>query len=745
MNYPPVTFDSFTPAELSNNAKIVMTRRICAKDEHGDPIETPDEVFRRVATDIARAEGTEGTYSLWANRFYQLMASLKFLPNSPTLVNAGRDMQQLSACFVLPVPDSIEGIFETVKQTAMIHKSGGGTGFSFSRLRPAGSRVGSTMGVASGPVSFMRVFDAATEAIKQGGTRRGANMGVLSIEHPDIREFIQCKADLTSFQNFNISVAVTDAFMTKLNTGDREAQELWELIALNAWKSGDPGLIFIDTVNSSPGSNPVPQLGPIEASNPCGEQMLYANDSCNLGSLDVSKYYNPGILYSFDYDQFQADIKVAVRFLDNVVTQCNYPTPAIQATSRSLRRIGLGIMGWADLLIKMGIVYGSDESIKLAINLGKFLSNEARAASVYLGGVKGHSILWGSDMRNCSVTTIAPTGTISIIAGCSSGIEPLFAFDFTRSHYLDKDDPSKRTELNETYQRDPSTDAAVFVSAHDVNPFDHLMMQAAFQKNIDNAVSKTINLPNHATPQLISSIYKEAYGLGCKGITVYRDGCKSNQVLSTEHTYNSSITDGIVQGPPSYVNLNGDPTFGEVIGGRPPAQDTRNRLPDERQSITHRFQVGEQEGYITVGMYPDGRPGELFITASKSGSTTSGLYDALGRAVSIMLQHGVDIAAICKSMGGARFEPAGMTNNPNIPTASSVTDYVFRWIEHKFLKGGQHPVVFLQPVEETYKYFVPEPEWLGKPPSGDLCPECGGILNHTEGCAQCPLCFYSRC
>lgn len=744
MNYPPVTFGSFTPAKLSNNAKIVMTRRICAKDEHGDPIETPDEVFRRVATDIARAEGTEGTYNLWANRFYQLMASLKFLPNSPTLVNAGRDMQQLSACFVLPVPDSIEGIFETVKQTAMIHKSGGGTGFSFSRLRPAGSRVGSTMGVASGPVSFMRVFDAATEAIKQGGTRRGANMGVLSIEHPDIREFIQCKADLTSFQNFNISVAVTDAFMTKLNTGDREAQELWDLIALNAWKSGDPGLIFIDTVNKSPGSNPVPQLGPIEASNPCGEQMLYANDSCNLGSLDVSKYYNPGILYSFDYDQFQADIKVAVRFLDNVVTQCNYPTLAIQDTSRSLRRIGLGIMGWADLLIKMGIVYGSDESIKLANILGKFLSNEARAASAYLGGVKGHSILWGSNMRNCSVTTIAPTGTISIIAGCSSGIEPLFAFEFTRSHYLDKDDPSKRTELNETYQRDPGTDAAVFVSAHDVNPFDHLMMQAVFQENIDNAVSKTINLPNSATPQLISSIYKEAYGLGCKGITVYRDGCKSNQVLSTEHTYNASdSTLTSMTNQYTSANLNGDPTFGEVIGGRtaPSLQGVTGRLPDERQSITHRFQVGEQKGYITVGMYPDGRPGELFITASKSGSTTSGLYDALGRAVSIMLQHGVGTAAICKSMGGARFEPAGMTNNPNIPTASSVTDYVFRWIEHKFLSN--EPVVFLQPVLPQPE---PEPEWptyLKK--SGDLCPECGGMLNHTEGCAQCPLCFYSRC
>jgi ribonucleoside-diphosphate reductase alpha chain len=533
---------------LTENAKTVIERRIAPKDSEGNPTETAEEVFLRVAGAVALAD------SVWdmskideaREKFFGMMSRLDFLPNSPTLVNAGRPLGQLSACFVLPVPDSMEGIFESVKQAALIHKTGGGTGFSFSRLRAEGSGVGSTAGVASGPVSFMQVFDKATEVIKQGGTRRGANMGILRIDHPDIMKFIRMKDDNKTLQNFNISVAITDEFMdalknegkfflrqpgTNANVGELSAVEVWDAITKGAHKTGDPGVVFIDRINSGK-SNPVPGRGPIEATNPCGEQPLYAYDSCNLGSINLSNFVLDG---KVDYARLSDVVKDAVHFLDNVIEINKWPNESIQEVSTAIRRIGLGIMGWADMLIKLKIRYGSKESIVLAESLMAFIQDQADQQSQMLGMKRGAFPDIGksiypvdSNLRNSTRTTIAPTGTISIIAGVSSGIEPVFAFEFIRSHYLDKD-PSKRLDMKEIHPllqdwieeeltrkgvQDGGFELDIpeyFVSAHEVTPQEHIMMQAAFQAHTDNAVSKTINLPNDATVEDVSMAYKACH------------------------------------------------------------------------------------------------------------------------------------------------------------------------------------------------------------------------------------------
>ena len=795
----PDTGAGFDPTPLSENAVVVMERRIVARDDTGEAIETPDQCFRRVARNLSQAElrygGTETDREAADRDFYRLLSSLDFLPNSPTLVNAGRDLQQLSACFVLPVPDSIDGIFKAIRDTAVIHKSGGGTGFAFSRLRPANDRVRSTMGVASGPVSFMTVFDSATEAIKQGGTRRGANMGILRVDHPDIDHFIGMKADMTTLTNFNISVAVTDEFMTALaedgeyslispKTGEalerRNARAVWETMVENAWQNGDPGVVFIDRINGGR-ANPVPGRGPIESTNPCGEQPLYSYDSCNLGSLNLAHFVvgEPGAK-AVDFERLGSTVHRCVHLLDNVIEMNQYPIEEIEETSRAIRRIGLGVMGWADMLLELRIPYDSEEALSLAREVMGFIQREADAASHNLAAVRGNFPEWGQSLygpggsegpmplRNSTRTTIAPTGTLSIIANCSGGVEPVFALAFVRSHYLDKDDPTKRVELNEVnehfenvarnegfYSDDlidflahgghlderndvPDWVKEVFVTAHDIAPEAHVRMQAAFQEHTDNAVSKTINFPNEATVEDVATAYQLAYDTGCKGITIYRDGSRDLQVLK----HAGEGEEGETEEEAAEAIAAAEALVAEK--GRP----VRRRLPDERQSITHKFRVGEQEGYMTVGLFEDGTPGELFVNVSKQGSTVMALMDSLAMLTSYALQFGVPISVLASRMQGSRFEPSGPTGNPQIPIATSITDYIFRWLELKF--GDREPVVqptLIPPYEVADSRGVDEPAIAhgNTVPSGVGCPDCGSVLEYGEGCLVCRSCGYNKC
>ncbi len=784
--------ERWEPAPLSENALVVMDRRIVRRDDRGEPLETPDECFRRVAQNLSQAElrfgGTEADRAAAEELFYRLMASLDFLPNSPTLVNAGRELQQLSACFVLPVPDSIDGIFEAIRNTAIIHKSGGGTGFAFSRLRPANDRVQSTMGVASGPVSFMKVFDAATEAIKQGGTRRGANMGILRVDHPDIDLFIEMKADMTTLTNFNISVAVTDTFMQAVEAGTeyelvnpksgevvgrRNAREVWEKMVANAWKNGDPGVVFVDRINDSR-ANPVPGRGPIESTNPCGEQPLYAYDSCNLGSIALQRLVTgePGSR-TVDWERLALIVRQTVHFLDNVIEMNAYPIPEIAETSHAIRRIGLGVMGWADMLINLGIPYDSEEALELGRKVMGFIQQEVDAASQQLAAVRGNFPDWADSvygprgpegprpMRNSTRTTIAPTGTLSIIAGCSSGIEPVFALAFVRSHYLDKDDPAKRTELFEVnsefeaaaraggfYSQDlirflaegghlaeredvPGWAKRLFVTAHDITPEWHVRMQAAFQEHTDNAVSKTINFANSATVDDVRLAYELAFRVGCKGITIYRDGSREMQVL--KHAEKSDAQQA-VEAAQALIQQHAGPV--------------RRKLPDERASITHKFRVGEQEGYMTVGLFDDGTPGEVFINVNKQGSTVSGLMDTVAMLTSYALQYGVPIQELASKLKNSRFEPSGPTSNKQIPIATSIVDYVFRWLELKFngeRAGVQPTLIPADLIARSTGVDMYTAQHDDSVPSGVGCPDCGAVLFYGEGCLICRNCGYNKC
>ena len=565
--------------KLSINAIKVLERRYLKKDPAGRIIESPEGMFLRVAKNISSADTL---YSLDPAKseldFFKSMTTLEFVPNSPTLMNAGKDIQQLSACFVLPVADSMDQIFDAVKDAALIHQSGGGTGFAFSRLRPKGDIVKSTGGVASGPVSFMRVFNIATEVIKQGGTRRGANMGILRIDHPDILEFITAKENNNEFQNFNISVAATDKFMDALfkdedydlvNPRNKQvvnklnARKVFDLIVTMAWKNGDPGIIFIDRINAT-NSNPTPALGEVESTNPCGEQPLLPFESCNLGSINLARMTKEekGAL-TVDYEKLGKTVKMAVLFLDNVIDMNRYPLPQLEEMSRiGNRKIGLGVMGWADLLIELGVAYNSDAAVKLADQVMGFIDEESKKASSALAEQRGTFQNWERSiwkgrlkLRNATTTTIAPTGTISIIANCSSGIEPLFAVSFIRNvmdntellevnpvfeHVARKEGFYTEWLMKQIAQHGSVQDVAevpekwrkVFVTAHDISPEWHVKMQAAFQRHTDNAVSKTVNLTHYATPKEVEDVYLLAYKLGCKGVTIYRDGSKDNQVLN---------------------------------------------------------------------------------------------------------------------------------------------------------------------------------------------------------------------
>ena len=592
------------PINLTQNALVVLQRRYLKKDEKGKVIETPEEMFRRVSQNIAVAEtlyNPGADVKKIEDDFFEAMANLEFLPNSPTLMNAGRRLQQLAACFVLPVEDSLDSIFDAVKETAIIHQSGGGTGFSFSRLRPKEDIVGSTSGAASGPVSFMKVFNTATEVIKQGGTRRGANMGVLRVDHPDIAEFITVKNNPGELTNFNISVAVTDAFMEAMEKGKEyplinprtgevikyaNAREVFDLIMESAWLNGEPGILFIDRINKA---NPTPHLGEMEATNPCGEQPLLPYEPCNLGSINLLKMVRESerseaggwrekhlpqtsnlkpSTYEIDWDKLGRTVRMAVRFLDNVIDMNKYPLPAIERMAKGNRKTGLGVMGFADILIKMRVPYDSDRALRIGEGLMQFIKGAAWETSRELAQERGvFPNIKGSifdaagikPVRNATTTTIAPTGTLSIITGCSSGIEPVYSMSYTRQvlnglqlpelhpllpeiakeegFYSDElmDYIAKGSSLNG--RKDvPEHIKKFFITALQIPPEGHVKMQAAFQKHTDNAVSKTINFPQDAKPADIKNAYLLAYQLGCKGITVYRSGTRAEQVLTCKST-----------------------------------------------------------------------------------------------------------------------------------------------------------------------------------------------------------------
>jgi len=569
-----------TSPRLSENALKVLKKRYLKKNSQGKVIENPSGMFHRVANHVAQSENrfhkgksAEET----AAEFYEMMARLEFLPNSPTIMNAGKDLGQLSACFVIPIEDSLDSIFQAVKNTAIIHQTGGGTGFSFSNLRPKDDRVSSTGGIASGPVSFMKVFNTGTEVIKQGGTRRGANMGILRVDHPDILEFIWAKDDPQELVNFNISVAVTDKFMkavkqdrsyplinprTKKTVRRLNAKEVFTQISEAAWKMGDPGIIFIDRINSA---NPTPKIGSIESTNPCGEQPLIPYESCNLGSVNLTKMLRKkGNKFSIDYARLSKTTEEAVRFLDNVIDVNHYPLPEIESITKANRKIGLGVMGFADTLILLGIPYNSEEAIKTAGDIMSFIQQVSKNASYKLAKERGafpnfnDSIYYGSGslpLRNATTTTIAPTGTLSIIAGCSSGIEPLYAVSFAReildglrlveinpifrkmasSVGIYNEELVSAVSRSESIQEIPSIPREIkelFVTTFDITPSWHVRMQAVFQKHVDNAVSKTINLPATATRKDVEDAFLTAYSLGCKGVTVFRNGSRPKQVLS---------------------------------------------------------------------------------------------------------------------------------------------------------------------------------------------------------------------
>ncbi|MDQ3302297.1 MAG: vitamin B12-dependent ribonucleotide reductase [Actinomycetota bacterium] len=754
-------------AELSENAIAILKKRYLKKDERGEAIEEPIEMFRRVAANIAEGEFRMGEgegngeaqrrYEESREKFLQLMLSRKFLPNSPTLMNAGREMQQLSACFVLPVEDSIDGIYDTLKHQAIIHKSGGGTGFGFSRLRPKNDLVKSTMGVSSGPVSFMAIYDASTDKIKQGGTRRGANMGILRVDHPDIEEFISCKKENDQINNFNISVAITDAFMEAverdtdfdlLNPRSGEvvktvrARDLFEEIVEGAWLNGEPGVVFIDRINAD---NPTPQF-PIESTNPCSEAHLPPYDSCNLGSINLERFFvegrNPGEGV-VDWDELRETIHTAVRFLDNVIEMNNYPLPEIDEMSRGNRRIGLGVMGFADLLIKLGVTYDSEEGLAFAERMMKFVDDEAWEASRSLTEERGvmphyegsrHEIR-GDRVRNATVTTIAPTGTISIIAGCSGGIEPLFAVAFMRRQ-ADMELPDVNPEFIKLarargfYSEDlmkkvaehgsvrdipevPEDIRNVWVTSHDISSEWHVRMQAAFQKHTSMGISKTINLPNEATTRDVEDAYRQAYSSGCKGIAVYRDGSRDAQVLSTGKTGGSTT-----QAPQTLP-----PNPGEVeVIKHVSLAEARNGRPRTLTGVTKKMQTGHGPMYVTMNDDEFG-PRECFIVLGKPGGTAAAFSDALGRMISLAMTHGAQPAEIVHQLRGIQDgHPSGVGPNAVL----SVPDGVARSM-------AEHYLVEDNPAEARNLPVI------------GACPECSGGLTKQEGCVVCHSCGYSKC
>jgi len=764
-----LTADEFSPQargqvvsgiKLSQNALRVLEKRYLMKDKEGEVIETPRALFHRVAKHIATAEliyDAKADVSFWEKIFYKVMADLEFLPNSPTLMNAGRELGQLSACFVIPVDDSMESIFDAVKYTALIHKSGGGTGFSFSRLRPESDRVGSTGGIASGPISFMRTFDVTTDVIKQGGMRRGANMAILNIDHPDILRFITVKGDPNALTNFNLSVAVTDEFMEAVKkgadydlinpqsgevAGKLNAKEVFHKIVEMAWRTGDPGVVFIDEINRH---NPTPELGKIESTNPCGEQPLLPFESCNLGSINLSKVVTqqngePKI----DYTRLSRIVRLAVHFLDDVIDVNRFPLPQIEERTKATRKTGLGVMGFADMLIQLGISYDSEQGLATAEEVARFISEEANKASLELGEQRGvfpafegsvYDVPDGPRFRNATRTTVAPTGSLSIIANCSSGIEPIFALSYVR-HILEGEELVEVNPYFEQVAKDrgfyspelmkdlalggklrdiegvPEDMKRIFVTAYDIAPEWHVRMQAAFQRSCDSAVSKTVNFAYDATPEDIANVYLLAYQEKLKGITIYRDRSRESQVL----------------------------TVGEA-GKEAEGKVTPRKRPKVTRGITERVSTGCGYIYVTLNFDEHGVV-EVFSTLGKAGGCAAAQLEAISRLVSLTLRSGVDLASVVRQLRGIRCPSIAWEQGHAVTSCADAIASVLQ----KYIKS-----------ESSSSSDVPSSEVIGsreisQPGKADVtmsgsgqCPECGGPLIYQEGCNICLNCGFTKC
>ena len=756
--------------KLSDNALRVLEKRYLIKNEKGRAIETPQKLFRRVAKHIAPVEllyNPEADLSSLEEAFYQLMANLEFLPNSPTLMNAGRELGQLSACFVIPIDDSMESIFDAVKYTALIHKSGGGTGFSFSRLRPGKDRVGSTGGVASGPVSFMRTFDTTTDVIKQGGMRRGANMAILTVDHPDILKFIAAKEDPEALTNFNLSVAVTDSFMQAVEkdtdynlmnprtgevTGKLNAKEVFDKIVDTAWRTGDPGVVFIDEINRH---NPTPKLGKIESTNPCGEQPLLPFESCNLGSLNLAKMLIfQDKQWQIDYAKLSQTVKLSVRFLDNVIDVNQFPLPQISERTRATRKIGLGVMGFADMLIQLGIPYDSEQALTIAEEVMRFISEEADKASVELAKERGvfpafdgsiYNVPDGPHFRNASRTTVAPTGSLSILANCSSGIEPLFALSYVR-HILEGEE---FVEINPYFEeiakkdgfysaelirelaegkrlRDtdhvPEEIKRLFITAHDITPEWHVRMQAAFQRFTDSAVSKTVNFPYEAAPADVAKVYVLAYQEGLKGITIYRDRSRENQVLT-------------------------------VGGGTKKAEGklAPRKRPKLTRGVTERVSTGCGYIYVTINFDEQGIC-EVFSTLGKAGGCAAAQLEAISRLISLTLRSGVDLNSVVRQLRGIRCPSIAWEQGQAILScADAIASVLEKYIKEEPLTNSEMPES-KNPETGKKVSLLDEALNLDKAKMNEQrsnqagqCPECGGPLIHQEGCNICLNCGFTKC
>src|SRR5256712_6881658 len=820
--------------DLSPNAVTVLERRYLVKDDQGKPAERPEDLFWRVARTVAEPDRRYGASDKavegLAETFFELMATRIWMPNSPTLMNAGRPLGQLSACFVLPVEDALSngqsGIYDTLRAMALVHQSGGGTGFSFSRLRPKNDVVRSTMGVASGPVSFMKLYDASTDVVKQGGTRRGDNMGILRVDHPDILEFIACKDDLTQVTNFNISVAVTDAFMRAVEEGTRydlihprtgavvaqlDAREVFRKVVHGAWKTGEPGVYFIDRANYY---NPVPQLGSYEATNPCGEQPLLPYDVCNLGSINVGLYVRDGKL---DWDRLATAVHLCTHFLDNVIDANKYPLAEIDDLAKRIRRIGLGIMGWADLLVRLGIPYNSEEGVALGRRMMEFVDEESKKASEKLAEQRGvfaewERSIWGPDatcardaagqrirpmrrLRNCNLTTVAPTGTISILAGCSSGIEPLFAVAFMRNQagvlMPDVNEEFVAIARREGWYADalvqriaeaghihfdevPAEWQRVFVTAHDVTPEWHIRMQAAFQEFTDSAISKTCNFPHEATEDDVEQIYRLAYHLGCKGVTVYRDGARELQVLSTGAT--ARKVQEQAQGKSGAATDDGQRALAEALGRiaelETELERTRAQLhdveaenlqrravrsrPDALRGVTRRLESPLGTMYVTITEDDKGQPFEVFISLGKAGAPLMADVEAIGRLISLALRAGVPLRDVHRQLRGISSDRAvGLGPNKVLSVPDAIGIAIERWMQDKqgvqqdFLAGApgvpSREIVAVPPPLLSPEGTAAQRERTDAQDFVGACPDCGSQLAYVEGCVKCHVCGVSEC
>ena len=820
--------------DLTENATTVLERRYLKKDPHtGKVCETPRELLWRVASHIARPEidfpgGSAQRALAVAREFYTLMAKRLFMPNSPTLMNAGREMGMLSACFVLPVEDSIEGIFDSVKATALIQKAGGGTGFSFSRLRPQGDLVRSSGGTTEGPLSFIQVFSKATDAIQQGAFRRGANMGILRVDHPDIVQFITFKDNLGMLTNYNISVTVTNRFIHELRTKPetihqvqnprtkqwsqlkkRDAEgkdtdafwtvkEIWDLIVEHAWRTGEPGVVFIDRINER---NPIKNVGLIEATNPCGEQPLHPFDSCNLGSVNLGALVKgEGTGARFDWDEYKAIIHTTTRFLDNVIEANKYPLPQIENMSKTTRRIGLGVMGFADALYKLGIAYNSEEGCAWGERVMQVLNDESHLASEFLADERGAFPAWeGSDweklgrrMRNSYTTTVAPTGTISIIANCSGGIEPMFSLAFIRQVMKDnRGRPTIMREVNYVFEQvakqrgfysdelvDQVVEAGtlqhraevpedlkrVFVTAHDITPYWHMKMQSAFQRHCDSSISKTINFPREATPEDVRQIFELAIDENVKGVTVYRDGCRDLQPMALKNSNKAESGAGPAGGPSG----NGAP------GGTTPVHLRTKRgesgeeelnpikLPEIMTCLRIRQMTPFGNMHVKVSVDPvSSREREVFAQLGKGGDVANSDLEAICRILSLWLRSNGSLKMAIKQLEGIGSSLSVPTKDGRIMSlADGLATALQRYLDakeavglHTLLLGGAEP-------ELAKTDFVQRPPVLpATAPGGGAkapqprnvsqyklkCPACTSVLSFEEGCVKCHSCGFSQC